>query len=150
LKHLLVGALTLSSLAFAYPPVHGAAPVAPPPPRVAPIAVPPPPQGAIRYDNDTRRASELLRAFDDATARRDLRTLAHVDRQFGAFLQQELREARMDRGGRGVLKRLNRIDSELARLQGRMNPRTLSAKRALYVELVQLADGRPGRGGRRF
>jgi hypothetical protein len=121
-------------------------PVAPPPPpRQGPIAAPPPPQGAIRFDNDTRQASRLLREFDEATARRDVRAIAHVDRQFGAFLQQELREARMERGGRGLSNRLNRIDSELLRLQGRMNRRALDARRDLYVELVRLADGRSGR-----
>lgn len=154
LKHLLVGTLTLSSLALAYPPVHGAVPVAPPPPRQGPVVAPPPPQGAIRFDDrrfddrrfdDRRRASELLRAFDDAAARRDVRAIRHVDRQFDLFLQQELREARRTRGGRGVLHRLNRIESELQRLQGRLNPRSINARRDLYVELVRLADGRVGR-----
>lgn len=149
LKHLLVGTLTVSSLALAYPPVHGAMPVAPPPPpRQGPIAAPPPPIGAIRYDDDTRRGHELLRAFDEAAARRDVRAIGHVDRQFRFFLEQEQREARMTRVGRGVMKRLNRLESELARVQGRMNPRAVNARRGLYVELVQLADGRVG--NRRF
>jgi hypothetical protein len=99
---------------------------------------------AIRYD-DTRQANQLLRAFDDATARHDVRAIRAIDRQFGAFLQQELREARVQRGQRGTMYRLTRIESELARLEGRINPRALSAKRDLYVELTQLADAHPNR-----
>lgn len=147
LKYLLVGALTLSSLAFAQPPMHGAVPVGPPSVRY---------DGSrfdddtrfgndIRFDDDTRRASELLRAFDEAAARRDVRALGHIERRFSFFLDQEQREARMSRTGRGMLHRLNRIESELERLQGRMKPRALSARRDLYAELVRLADGRVGR-----
>jgi hypothetical protein len=95
--------------------------------------------------DDTRQATALLRAFDDATSRRDVRAIRAVDMQFGAFLQSELREARVQRGHRNTVYRLTRIESELARLQGRINPRALSAKRDLYVELTQLADAHPGR-----
>lgn len=145
LKHFLIGTLTVSSLALAYPPVHGATPLAPPPPpRQMPVAAPPPPVNAIRFD-DTRRANVLLRSFDDAMARHDVRAMRSVDAQFGAFLQSELREARVQRGNRNVVYRLTRIESELARLGNRMNPRTLNAKRDLYVELTQLADAHPNR-----
>ena len=137
LKHLLVGAFTLSSLAFAAPPMHGAVPLPPPPPAAR--------HAPIRMDDDTRQATALLRAFDDATSRRDVRAIRVVDMQFGAFLQSELREARVQRGNRNTVYRLTRIESELARLQGRINPRALSAKRDLYVELTRLADTHPGR-----
>ena len=137
LKHLLVGAFTLSSLAFAAPPMHGAVPLPPPPPAAR--------HAPIRMDDDTRQATALLRAFDDATSRRDVRAIRAVDMQFGAFLQSELREARVQRGNRNTVYRLTRIESELARLQGRINPRALSAKRDLYVELTRLADTHPGR-----
>ena len=136
LKHLLVGAFTLSSLAFAAPPMHGAVPLPPPPPaaRHAPIRM-----------AATRPAPARQRAVDDATSRRDVRAIRAVDLQFGAFLQSELREARVQRGNRNTAYRLTRIESELARLGNRMNPRALSAKRDLYVELTQLADAHPNR-----
>ncbi len=130
LKHLLVAALSVSALAMAAPPMHGAVPQ---------------PQARRQFDDgrvDARRVSQLLRDFDAATARRDRRAVASIDRQFSFYLQDELREVQ----GQGKVRRLTSISGDLARIQGRTDPRSQRARRELYVELVELAQ----RGPRRF
>jgi hypothetical protein len=132
LKHLIVAALAVSSLAVAAPPVHGAMPLQQSRP-------------GRQFDDgraDARRVTQLLREFDSASAQRDRRALSSNERQFSLYVQDELHEVR----GQGNQRRLTSISSDLARLQGRMDRRSLRAKRELYVELMELAH----RGARRF
>lgn len=154
LKHLLIGTLAFSSLALAVP---RRLPPPPPPPSHAavPIVAPAPQfnrgQGAQREERlEARRAEQLLRDFDAAVARRDRRAVDFIDRQFSGVLDQELREARRDhRGSRGQVARLSAIASDLNRLQGHMDRRSLTARRGLYAEVARIA-AQEVRGDRRF
>jgi hypothetical protein len=122
LKHLLVGSLALSSLALARPETRR------PDDRVeARVELRDERFGRgdrrdeRREDRLEVRARQLLRAFDEAVARRDVRALRSIDAQF---------ERLIERSGRRDLER------QLARLQGRMGYRALSARRGLYTELL--------------
>ncbi|MFZ5441785.1 MAG: hypothetical protein ACOZQL_17410 [Myxococcota bacterium] len=140
LKHLLVGAFTLSSLAFAGP--HGAAPVAPA--AGAPSFFEGRSDREQRDDRrDLRKAERLLAAFDDALARRDGRALSEVERRFERYLADERAEARFDRR---LSRRLDELDFRLQRLSGRMHPRALVERREVYVKLVRLAERDARRG----
>lgn len=144
LKHLLVGSLALSSIALAGPPAplpsHGARP--------------PPPTVERRVDRDDARALQLLRTYDAAVTRRDLRAMAEVSRQLDALLAKEIREAkhvaRVDPRARQTLKALTRIEQKLERLPARGRG-TVLERRNLYAELVKVAqrDAFNGFGGRR-
>jgi len=133
LKHLLVGSLALSTIALAGPraplPSHG---VPPPPPKVE-----------RHVDNDDARALQLLRAYDAASARRDVRAMQALSRQFGALLATELREARQDARfnprARATLQQLARIQKKLERLPERGRG-TMQERRNLYAELVKVAQ----------
>lgn len=150
LKHLLVATLAVSSLAMAGPAFHPAVPLpSPPAPRTVSRPVPPPPPPVVRQSNERRPdalvGNQLLRDFDAASARRDARALSAVDHQFDRYLAQALREA----GGARKSNQLMAISSKLSRLQGRFDPRSLRARRSLYVDLVQLTL-QDQHGGHRF
>jgi hypothetical protein len=153
LKHLLVGAFTLSST-FALARPHQAVPVASPPPAPVVAVAPPPPMGFEdrrdrrderrdeRRDDrrDERRAQRLLADFDDALARRDFRRAEAVERQFSRYLAEELDETRAERHARKELRALRDIEFRLARLEGRRHPRAVFERRELYARLVMLAE----------
>lgn len=133
LKHLLVGSLALSTIALAGPPA----------PRPSHGAPPPPPRVERRVDNDDARAMQLLRAYDAASARRDVRALMGLGKQFDALLAREIREARQDARfnprARETLQRLARIQKKLDRLPERGRG-TMRERRNLYAELVKVAQ----------
>jgi len=158
LKHILVAALTLSSLAMAGPAMNAPRPVTPPAPRAS---WPVPAHPAVRPMNDDRldalRARQLLAQFDIALKRHDFRDVQAVDLQFGRYLASEIEEARRelrfehgrDRSSARELSRLESLSSQLASLQGRMSPRGVSARRQIYAGLAGLAQ-REATGGHRF
>lgn len=168
LKHLFVGAVGLSSLAFANPYRHPAVPVQQPAPVVIAVPAvrpppPPPPAFGPRVEDsredrddrfDVRRANVLLREFDLAVARRDFRALRNVDARFENFLDQELAEARFSRDRR-IAQNVMTVQRQLSRLTGRLDPHALNQKRSLYSRAVAIAeqdlrDNRnPGAFGRR-
>lgn len=151
-KNLLVGAaLTVSSFAFAGP-MHGAAPVA-----QAPMRVPPPPANPVAYGNtyevrgdrfDVQQGYSLLRSYDAASARRDMRTLSMLDGQIANFINAELaesrREGRFDRRERreenATARQLTNLQNKLSRLYGRFDVRSVNTKRALLSDAVNIAE----------
>ncbi len=152
LKHLFVGAVGLSSLAFANPYRHPAVPVHQPAPVIAVPAVrpPPPPPQAFgprmqdaqenRDDRfDVRRANMLMREFDMAMARRDVRELRNIEARFENFLDQELAEARFSRDRR-IAQNVMNVQRQLSRLTGRIDPHALNQKRGLYSRAVAIAE----------
>lgn len=150
LKHLFVGAVGLSSLAFANPYRHQAVPVQQPVPVMAVPAVqqvPPPAFGPRVEDSredrddrfDVRRANMLLREFDLAIARRDVRALRRVEARFENFLDQELAEARFSRDRR-IAQNVMTVQRQLSRLTGRIDPHALNQKRSLYSRAVAIAE----------
>lgn len=160
LKHLLAGAVGLSSLALADSRRQEGAPVPPPPPGavVRPAVVQPPvvsPAGALRDDRfDVRAGKRLLREFDLAVATRDVRSLRRIDAQFSRFIEQELAElqtGRFDREDRRTAEQLVRLDRQLGRLQGRIDHFSLNQKRGVFMQAVAIAerDLRDERAGRR-
>ncbi len=134
MKTLLVAAaLSISSLAFAGP-MHGARPV-------APVAQ----RQDLRGDRfDVAQGRRLLRDFDNASARRDVRGLRVVDQQFASFINEELNEARSDRT---TTRQLLNLQTQLTRLSGRFDARALQAKRQVYENAVNIAE-RDLRGSR--
>lgn len=166
LKHLFVGVVGLSSLAFANPYRHPAVPAQMPAPVMAVPAVqqplPPPPafgppvRGDLENRDDrfdVRRANMLLREFDLAVARRDVRALRNVEARFENFLDQELAEARFSRDRR-IAQSVMTVQRQLSRLTGRIDPHALNQKRSLYSRAVAIAeqdlrDNRHGGFGRR-
>ncbi|MDP3236092.1 MAG: hypothetical protein Q8N26_25110 [Myxococcales bacterium] len=168
LKHLFVGAVGLSSLAFANPYRHPAVPVHQPAPVIAVPAVrpppppPPPPAFGLRRQDaqenrddrfDVRRAHMLMREFELAVARRDVRALRNVEARFENFLDQELAEARFSRDRR-IAQNVMNVQRQLSRLTGRIDPHALTQKRGLYSRAVAIAeqdlrDNRQGGFGRR-
>lgn len=148
-KKLLVGAaLTVSSFAFAGP-MHGAAPVRVPPP--APVM-----HGGgngVRGDVfDVQQGHALLRSYDHAAARRDMRALVNLDGQIANFINAELnesrREGRFDRRENGTTRQLTNLQNKLSRLYGRFDVRSVNTRRSLLAEAVNIAE-RDLRGGRR-
>ncbi len=152
LKHLFVGAVGLSSLAFGNPYRHQAVPVPMPAPVMPVPAVqqppPPPPAFGPRVEDsrenrddrfDVRRANMLLREFDLAVARRDFRALRRVDARFEDFLDQELAEARFSRDRR-IAQNVMAVQRQLSRLTGRLDPHALNQKRNLYSRAVVIAE----------
>lgn len=160
LKHLLVGAVGLSSLALADSRRHEAVPV-PPPPRPAvvmpAVVVPPPPVMAVapmhddRRENrddrfDVRAANALLRQFDFAVASRDERALRHIDARFADLISQELAElrgggrGRFDREDRRTAEQLVSLQRQLERLQGRVGRFALNQKRNLFAQVAAIAE----------
>lgn len=157
LKHLLVGAVGLSSLALADSRRHEARPVAPPPmPAVVmPAVVPPPPPvtavAPLRDDRrddrfDVRTANQLLREFDFAVATRDERALRRLDARFADFISQELAELRVSGRGRSgrddrrTAEQLVMLQRQLDRLQGRVDRFALNQKRNLFNEAAAIAE----------
>lgn len=156
LKHLLVGAVGLSSLALADSRRHEAMPVAPPPmPAVVmPAVVPPPPVTAVAPQRDDRRddrfdvraANQLLREFDFAVAARDERALRRLDARFADFISQELAELRVSgrgrfgRDDRRTAEQLVMLQRQLDRLQGRVDRFALNQKRNLFNEAAAIAE----------
>lgn len=151
-KNLLVGAaLTVSSFAFAVP-RHGAV-------SVAPARVPPPPAAYndVRNDRfDVQQGYSLLRSYDNASARRDARTLSMLDGQIANFINAELdesrREGRFDRRENNTARQLTNLQNKLSRLYGRFDGRSVNAKRSLLADAVNIAerDLRDGRRDDRF
>lgn len=152
LKHLFVGVVGLSSLALSNPYRHPAVPVQMTPPVMAVPAVqqplPPPPAFGppVREDLenrddrfDVRRANMLLREFDLAVARRDVRGLRRVEARFENFLDQELAEARFSRDRR-IAQNVMNVQRQLSRLTGRIDPHALNQKRSLYSRAVAIAE----------
>ena len=160
LKHLLVGAVGLSSLALADSRRHEAVPV-PPPPRPAvvmpAVVVPPPPVMAVAPMRDDRRqnrddrfdvrtANMLLREFDFAVASRDERSLRRIDARFADFISQELaelrvgRRGRFDRDDRRTVEQLVSLQRHLDRLQGRVDRFALIQKRNLFSQAASIAE----------
>lgn len=160
LKHLLVGAVGLSSLALADSRRHEAVPV-PPPPRPAvvmpAVVVPPPPVMAVapmrddRRENrddrfDVRTADALLRQFDFAVASRDERALRSMDARFADFIRQELAELRVegrrrfDREDRRTVEQLVGLQRQLERLRGRVDRFALNQKRSLFSQAAAIAE----------
>lgn len=168
LKHLLVGAVGLSSLALADNRYHPAAPAMPPAPApvvaVAAFPLPPPPvvtapapmvMPAVRNDErgerrddrlDVLAARSLLREFDLAVSFNDYRALRRLDRQLSAFLNDEVTEAyrecggRVDRDDRHLVERVNRLQGQLWRLSGRLDRFALDQKRSIFVQAIDLAE----------
>lgn len=163
LKHLLVGAVGLSSLALADSRRHEAVPVPPPPVTavVMPAVLPPPPVMNVppmrddrredRRENrddrfDVRTANVLLREFDFAVASRDERSLRRIDARFADFISQELAELRV--GGRGrfgrddrrTVEQLVSLQRHLDRLQGRVDRFALIQKRNLFSQAAAIAE----------
>lgn len=159
LKHLLVGAVGLSSLALADSRRHEAEPV-PPPPRpgvVMPAVVPPPPMMAVASMRDGRRetrddrldvrtANVLLREFDFAVASRDERALRRIDARFADFISEELaelrvgRRGRVDREERRTFEQLVGLQQQLDRLQGRVGRFALNQKRIVFSQVAAIAE----------
>lgn len=157
LKHLLVGAVGLSSLALADSRRHQAVPVPPPPaPVVMTAVVPPPPVTSpfVREDRrerlddrfDVRTANVLLREFDIAVATRDERALRFIDARMAEFIGQELAEARLERRGRfdreerRTIEQLVGLRRQLDRLQGRVDRFALAQKRSVYSQAAEIAE----------
>lgn len=152
LKHLIVAAVSLSSLAFAGP--HRAQPVAVPPPP-APVVVPA--NNAFRgpyYGNhaeraDVARAQNLVRELNEALARRELRRVYVLDNQMQAFLQSELAESQGvygHRDHRGTVRELRALKAQLASLSGRLDPYAMQSRRSLYNQAVSVAMADVQRG----
>lgn len=145
LKHMLVGAFAISSLALAAP--HGARPAQNPNQMN---------NNGGRADDrfDAARANTLLRDYDFAISSRDMNRARNVEFQFSALINQELnesrREARGNRNERNEVGRLYGIQSQLSRLQGRMDRRATRERRELFAQVVQLAnkEARPQYGRR--
>ncbi len=145
-KKLLVGAaLTVSSLSFAGP-MHRARPVTPPPPpRTSPM-----PRNEVASDRfDVEQGRRLLRSYDFAMSRRDVRTLSSLDPQIANFINAELaesrREARFDRGRerreeRTATRQLTNLQNKLSRLYGRYDARAVNEKRRLLQDAVDIAQ----------
>lgn len=166
LKHLLVGAVGLSSLALADGRTHQAGPVAMPPPPVATVAtypLPPPPPvmvnapppvvlPAVRDDDrredrndrlDVFAARALLREYDVAVASNDFRALRRLDFRLAAFLNDELAEARFQERGRQSRREAERVmelQRQLSRLQGRVDRFALMQKRSVFTQAIDLAE----------
>ncbi|MBL8941332.1 MAG: hypothetical protein JNM69_42695 [Archangium sp.] len=155
LKHLLVGAVGLSSLALADGRRHEAVPVptAPMPAVVMPAAPPPPvtvvaPMREERRDDrfDVRTANRLLREFDFAVASRDERALRRLDARFAEFISQELAELRVggrgrfDRSDRRTVEQLLSLQRQLDRLQGRVDRFALNQKRSVFSQAAAIAE----------
>lgn len=159
LKHLLVGAVGLSSLALADSRGHEAVPVPPPPmPAVVmPAVVPPPPALAVTSARDDRRerrddrfdvrvANTLLREFDFAVASRDERALRRLDARFADFITQELAElrighrGRVDHADRRTFEQLLGLQRQLDRLQGRVDRFALNQKRSVFSQAAAIAE----------
>ena len=105
------------------------------------------------------RATQLLRAFDEAAYRRDHRALRDIDSQFNVFIGQEVFEARAElaqaqrgRGGYGrhdrrevlreqrTLDQLLNLQLQLGSLHGRNGRFGVEQKRALYEQAVFIAQ----------
>jgi hypothetical protein len=172
LKHLFVGAVLVSSAAFAgsgYHSEQAGAPTLPPAGRAMMPGPMPGPASSARGDDrfDAMRAAQLLNAFESAAARRDRREMNAVDARFQRFIDQELTEARCELGqsrpgrhGRGKgwgksadarrdVAQLENLQREFAHLFGRVDRRAVSQKRSLYQQAQTLARGEIFENGHR-
>jgi len=156
LKHTFVGAVIVSSLSFAAPAFHPATP---------PVVAPPTAAGHRESPDRWQRgddgfdAGRLLGEFERAAARRDVVRMQAVDARFSAFIDQELVDARValghggfNRPGTGWARRtveeLTSLERRLGRLEGRVDRGAVAQKRALYNEVMAIAQRSPG-GARR-
>lgn len=152
LKHLLVGAVAVSSLAFADSRYHQAVPVAPPPPpaNVLPAVIVPEARGGDRMTRDdrvdVRTAQVLMREFETAVAYRDERAMRRIDARFAVLLDGELAEARsegrgrFDRDDRRSVELLMNLRRQLERVQGRVDRFAVNQKRSVYAQVTAIAE----------
>lgn len=144
-KKLFIGAaLSMSSLAFAAP--HGAVPVTPSP-HGRPFVAPAPDVRSDRFD--VRQGHQLLRELDAMVARRDLRRLPMLDARIGAFIDEELREARGEartfdrrerREERATVRQLRALRSALGHVTYRFDHHSLLERRRILVAAVNVAE----------
>lgn len=155
LKHLIVAAVSLSSLAIAGP--HRAQPVAVPPPP-APVMAPVPDVargpffGASSERSDVARAQRLVNELDNALARREFRRVQLLDNQMQAFLQSELAESQGvygHRDHRGAIRQVRALQSQLASLSGRFDWYSMQSRRNVYNQAVSVAMSDVQRGNGR-
>ncbi|MGQ0505629.1 MAG: hypothetical protein ACT4TC_09940 [Myxococcaceae bacterium] len=109
---------------------------------------------------DTRRLERLLRDFDFAVRRHDFYRLRGLDRELNYLITSEIRETRYelrddlrdvrrDRASRRevrdariearTLERVKELCAHADRLYGRLDPWSLSSKRSVIVELLDLS-----------
>jgi len=156
LKHFIVAAVSLSSLAFAGP-MHGARPVAVPPPPAPVVAQSPYVVSGPYYGNggdhaDVARARTLVGELNAAIARRDFRRVQVLDNQMQAFMQSELAESQGIYGrtdNRGTVRQLRTLKNQLASIAGRFDPVAMQSRRSLYNGAVNVAMNDLQRGNGR-
>jgi hypothetical protein len=155
LKHFIVAAVSLSSLAFAGP--HGARPVLVPPPPAPVVAQSPYVVSGPYYGNggdhaDVARARTLVGELNSAIARRDFRRVQLLDNQMQAFMQSELAESQgiYGRGdNRSTVRQIRSLKNQLASLNGRLDPIAMQSRRSLYNQAVSVAMSDVQRGNGR-
>jgi len=156
LKHFIVAAVSLSSLAFAGP-NHGARPVSVPPPPAPIVANTPYVVGGPYYGNggdhaDVARARTLVGELNAAIARRDFRRVQLLDNQMQAFMQSELAESQGIYGrqdNRRTVRQIRSLKAQLSSLAGRFDPIAMQSRRSLYDGAVSVAMNDLQRGNGR-